>query len=208
MNCESRFCIDQLMPFPPSSWLPLLKTLLGSLKEVIMSSTLTVSGVKIPEIPTIVIDGVTVEQPVTQYARFDLMTVLNNVFNLLTTVLSSMQAVAAQQADRLNFLTAWQRAYTQKLQQVPTFVGGATDAPASQSTGPLEGSDSSTARQDLNQLNQAFTNDMQGNNSLIQDDAKSLQASVQQSDDAVNQLANLATSIVQQFSTILGSIFR
>lgn len=161
----------------------------------------------IPPDPTIVINGVSVvvPQPITKYARFDLMNVLNRVFELLVNVLSAMQYVAAQQANRLNFLTAWQRAYTDELQQIPTFTGVGQN----NSANPIGGTETeaSNSRQDLNTLNSAFTNNLQGNNSLIQDDAKSMQATVNQSNDAVNQLSDLATSIIQQFNTILGSIF-
>lgn len=155
-----------------------------------------------------VIDGVSVnvDLPITQYARFDLMFILNKIFNLLVTTISSMEAVTSAQAARLNFLTSWQQAYTDKLQQVPTFVGG-----GSYDTGdPIGGVDTeaSNARSDLNQLNSAFTNQMNGQNTIVQDDAKSLQASVNQSNDAVNQMSNLATSIIQEFNTLLSQIFK
>lgn len=151
--------------------------------------------------------NVVIPQPITKYARFDLMTILNKIFLLLTDIIGDLQSVAASQADRLQFLTSWQEAYTDKLNQIPTFVGG----PGAGDTGsPIESSSTSdsNAREDLNQLNTAFTNQLQGDRSIVEDDAKSLQASVNQSNDEVNQQSDLATSIIQQFSTILGAIFR
>ena len=44
--------------------------------------------------------------------------------------------------------------------------------------------------------------------SLVEDDAKSVQSQVNQTNDTVTQQSNMATAIIQEFSTILGSLFR
>ena len=38
--------------------------------------------------------------------------ILNNIFNLLVLLTEALQSVAAAQANRLNFLSQWQQAYT------------------------------------------------------------------------------------------------
>lgn len=129
--------------------------------------------------------------------------ILDRIFRLLVSMIESLQGVAAAQADRLSFLTQWQKAYTDKMNQVPTFI---------QSNGMPGidggGDESRSARDDLNRLNSTFTENMRANRSVISDDAKALQSNVNQSNDAVTQQSDLTTALIQQFSTILGAIYR
>lgn len=126
--------------------------------------------------------------------------ILNDIFNQILQMTTSLQQVAAAQANRLNILTQWQKAYTDLMAQVPTF---------SEAGGAFHGSSTSISktRDDLNRLNAAFTQTLQNRQSVVSDDAKALQSSVNQSNDAVNQQSNLGTAILQELSTLLGTIF-
>lgn len=135
-------------------------------------------------------------------ANFHKTFVLSNIFNLLLNMTTSMQNIAAAQADRLQLYTSWQQTFTDKMAQIKTFmVGGGqfisgTDEPASQ------------ARQSLNQLNSNYIQTLQNRQSVVSDQAKALQSNVNQSNDAVSQQSNLGTAIIQEMNTLLGSIFR
>jgi len=133
--------------------------------------------------------------------------ILTKIFSLLTSMISTTQNVAAAQAQRLNFLTAWQQAYTNVLNQMPTFIaGGGADGGGSNSISSASGF--GTYRDALNQFNSGLTAQTQANQNLVSDDAKSLQSTVNQSNDAVNQQENMATSVIQQMNTLLTSIYQ
>lgn len=130
---------------------------------------------------------------------------LDRIFRLLAKIIESLQRAASVQAQRLNFLTQWQKAYTDSMNQVHSFIQGDTSTFRAISDEP---GDDHHERADLNQANSTYTEQMRSNRSIIQDDAKALQSVLNQTNDAVNQQSNMATSIIQQFSTILGSIYR
>lgn len=124
--------------------------------------------------------------------------ILNNIFKLITTMLTSLQESAAAQANRLTFLTQWQQAYTDSLNQIHTFV--ASDGDFAQSN--------ASVRNDLNQLNTGYTQSLQNNQNIISNNAKALQSNINASNDAVSTQSTLGTSIVQEMSTLLSSIYR
>ena len=128
--------------------------------------------------------------------------ILNEIFKLLTQMVGTLQNVAAAQAARLNFLTQWQKAYTDLQNQVHTFVKGNGDG--------VNGNTSAqgVARDDLNRANSTYIQNLQNQNSVISDDAKALQSTINQTVDQVQQQSDLATSILQEMSTILSTIFR
>lgn len=143
--------------------------------------------------------------------------ILDEVLRSLISMIGTIQTVAAAQADSLNFLSRWQQAYTNKLNQMHTFALG-----DGSSIGTFVGStpsnpvgndgwnrDSAAAmRKDLNQVNTNYITKLQSNQQAISDNAKSLQSNVNQSNDAANQQGSLADSVLQELSTILSSIFR
>ena len=171
--------------------------------------------------------------------------VLDRIFSLLVALIDSLQKCAAVQANRLNFLSQWQKAYTDQMNQIHAFVAfngdgiGIIDGDQAEDWDGtvLDGSQTDLfgnpitpdtflainndrrwvdgqkpeeavkARSDMNTLNTNFTQQMQGNRQVISDDAKALQTSVNQTNDAVQQQTDMATSILQQLSTILTSIF-
>lgn len=124
--------------------------------------------------------------------------ILNRVFDLILKMLATMQSTASAQADRLTFLTKWQKGYTDVMNQVKVFA--ASD--------PNTATFSDSDRGDLNRINQGYTETLRNKRSLISDDAKALQSNVNQSNDAVNQQSTMGTSILQELATILGAIFR
>lgn len=156
--------------------------------------------------------------------------ILNRVFDLLVLMIDVLQRTAAAQANRLNFLTQWQKAYTDELNQIHSFVGGNGDGEARELTlnGEINnGGDGTTdfrpndnliskfgndtagkVRGELNSTNSIYTQQIQGNLNVISNDAKALQANVNQSNDAVQSQSDMATSILQQMSTILTSIYQ
>jgi hypothetical protein len=149
--------------------------------------------------------GVAVDPTSLHPGKYLLVNILNRIFKLLAEMVQSIQDVAVKQSDRLQFLSAWQKVYTDKMGTVHTFIGGNDDPKFISDIG----NDSlSQRRQDLNQVNSTYIEQMRSNRSILSDDAKSLQANVNQTTDAVNQQSNMATSIMQQFSTILGAIYR
>lgn len=147
---------------------------------------------------------------------------LNKIFKLLVLMVDVLQKTAAAQANRLNFLTAWQKAYTDEMNQIHAFVGGNGDASNTPTLKPGDpkinwtfggldssGSKQATAmRQDLNTTNTTYTQQMQANSQVIANDAKQLQTQVNESNDAVQSQTDMATSILQQLSTILTSIYQ
>ncbi|MBS4168093.1 hypothetical protein [Parachlamydia sp. AcF125] len=129
--------------------------------------------------------------------------ILNRILAILMDLIDTLQNVASAQAGRLSILTQWQKAYTDEMNQVPTFVQGGGVPAVDQST-----TSGRNSRDDLNNLNSNFTETMRSNRSILSDDSKALQTNVNQSNDAVTQQSDLITTILQQFSTILSSIYR
>lgn len=130
--------------------------------------------------------------------------ILNRIFALLSNMITPLQNAAAAQADRLNFDSQWQKAYTDVMSQVPTFQ---------ESSGPFApGSANNTTAQNqlsnLNTLNSNYIQDLQNRQSLVSDDAKALQSDVNQSNDAVNSQTSLGTAILQELGTLIQGMFQ
>lgn len=148
--------------------------------------------------------------------------ILNKIFDLLVIMIEMLQKTAAAQANRLNFLTAWQQAYTAEENEIHAFVGdngdeqglyNYTNLPGGPGTldftvSSTNSSAASTVRQDLNTTNTNYTQQMQGNNGVISNDSKALQSIVNQTNDEVQSQTDMATAILQQLSTILTSIYQ
>lgn len=127
--------------------------------------------------------------------------ILNRIFDLIRKMLSTMQNVATVQADRLTFLTQWQKGYTDVMNQIKIFTTGDSTV-----SGAIIGND--TIRGDLNRLNSQYTETLRNKRSIISDDAKALQSNINQSNDSVNQQSTMGTSIMQTLSSLLSSVFR
>lgn len=134
-------------------------------------------------------------------AKYNKTIILNRIFELILKMLGTMQNVATAQADRLTFLTQWQKGYTDKMNQVKVFL-------KDDSTVSTNLTADDTTRGNLNQLNSQLTEKLRNQSSIVSDESKATQGTVNQSNDAVNQQSTMGTSILQELSTILSSIYR
>lgn len=122
--------------------------------------------------------------------------IINDIYALIHSMVESIQKVAAAQATRLVLLTEWQKAYSDSLTMVPTFLQN-----------EYEKIDSGN-RAAMNTQGQQLIQNMQTQQALVGDDAKALQSNINQSNDAVSQQANMAQSLLQELNTILAAIFK
>lgn len=134
---------------------------------------------------------------------------INRIFNLLNGMIVVLQKAAAAQANQLNVLTQWQKAYTDTMDQIHSFGTGSNDywdqLPSSSSS---YNADKLNALQTtLNTTNSNYTTQLQNERSIVSDGAKSLQTNLNQTTDAVNQQTSLATSLLQEISTLTSTIF-
>jgi hypothetical protein len=136
--------------------------------------------------------------------------VIDRVLRLLIMMIDILQRISATQAQRLTFLTNWQEAYTDLLTQVPQFaqgdgsplgVGGDEDDEAAAAAKAFRNND-------VNPHMQNILENVRARRSAVQDEAKQMQTSINSSQDASNQQTQMATSLLQQLSTILSQIFR
>lgn len=125
--------------------------------------------------------------------------VMNRIFSLLVLMIESLQKVAAAQSDRLLVYSKWQKAYTD-LQNSIKFVTENDTRFHSDLSGQ------SSKRLDFNNASTAYTEMIKARKQTIGDDAKNLQTQVNQSTDAVNQQGSMATSILQELSSILSAL--
>ncbi|GAB4233676.1 MAG: hypothetical protein Tsb0021_12740 [Chlamydiales bacterium] len=131
--------------------------------------------------------------------------IIFEVFRLLTEMLTTLQRVAAVQAQRLTFLANMQRAYTELIAQIPNVApDDIAEASDDISTEDQQGS----VQQFVQNTTQAYTEKLRSFRSFWSDEARSHQTAVNQTNENVQQQANLATALLSQVSTILGAIFR
>jgi hypothetical protein len=130
------------------------------------------------------------------------LTIIWKLFKLVVDMIGVLQKVASVVAERLNFLTAYQKAYTDLMADIPVFTKG--------DDSPFGGTDddAASARQELNPKNQTLTENLRSFRTILSDEAKALQSNVNQLNESVNQQSSLAESILQQMSTILQGIYR
>lgn len=148
-------------------------------------------------------DKITVGTSSLQGAHYGTVLILDRIFQKIVALIESMQRLTATQADRLNFLTDWQRAYTDLGNQVPVFTQG---------KGAFGSNDDENGgnpyRDDANRVASTYTEQIRNRRTLVENDSRSLQSDVNNNNDAVEQQSNTATSILQQFSTIMSAIFK
>lgn len=127
--------------------------------------------------------------------------ILNRVFILIVKMIGVLQIAAVAQSNRVNFLSQWQKAYTDAMDQVHSFAANNDDA----YDDPDNDSDLIS---DLNQTNSIYTTALQNRRSVVSDDAKALQTTVNQTSDAVNNQSSLASSFLDELRTLLSTIFK
>lgn len=126
---------------------------------------------------------------------------LNEILRLLTTLLGTMQAVAAAQSKGLLNSTDLQNAYTQRLAELHVFLKGDKTV-LGQDTPECE-----KIRANLNeQLNSTLRVLNENKRQMEQDKAKRIMSSTTQTSDAVTQLANMFTSIIQELTNLLSVV--
>lgn len=144
------------------------------------------------------------------------LTIIFDLFRLLTDMLGVLQKVAATQAERLRFYANMQKAYTELMNRVPNVT---IDQIVKLSGDPDENrfkkrdddknlEHANMAISGISATTQSYTERMRAFRSVWSDEARSHQTSVNQSNETVNQQSNLATALLQQVSTILQGIFK
>lgn len=138
--------------------------------------------------------------------------VINRIIKLLIAMIAILQKVGITQANQLTFITAFQNVYVQMQSQVPVFSqGNKYSAQFGGGTTPL-GKTGTAADNERNQLNTVFNAAISQNLSSFrgvqESAAKQVQSNVNQTNDAVTQETDMSTSLIQQLSGIIGSIFR
>jgi hypothetical protein len=140
----------------------------------------------------------------------DSVLIVERILELLIKMISTLQNVGIAQANHLSFTTSYEQAYTGLEQQVPTYSLGQTGPNGK----PLVISSSSSdtaqqnARNDINAtINGNLVDNLRALNSLQQDSAKQQQSNINQTNDAVNNQVDMATTFIQQMNTLLTSVF-
>ncbi len=130
--------------------------------------------------------------------------IILDLFRLLVEVINTLQQVAAAQGDRLSFYAGFQKAYTDLIAQIPVITHQDIDfAIKNQSDKVLTAAGSFVQAQ-----NQSFAEKLRSFRSVLGDEAKQHQTTVNQSNEIVTQQANLGTSLLQELSTILTTMFK
>jgi hypothetical protein len=153
-------------------------------------------------IKDVTVTSVEIRTTVTSDAAHRIL-VIDRILRLLVEMVDVLQRISAAQAQRLSFLTNWQQAYTELVTDVPQFAQG--------DGSPLEGGGKGPKafrNNDVNPHMQAILEKVRARRSNVQDEAKQMQTTINQTQDAANQQTQMATSLLQQLSTILGQIFR
>jgi|ERR1700733_6659426 len=133
----------------------------------------------------------------------DQLDVIDRILRLLVSMIDVLQRISAAQAQRLTFLTNWQQAYTTMLLDIPVFSKGSNPSGIGADSDAAQ-----TVRQDAATVTQTHQENVKALRTSVQDEAKQMQTTINQSQDAANQQTNMATSILQELSTILSQIFR
>lgn len=144
---------------------------------------------------------------------FDQIQLIFSIYNLLLDMLNSLQKLTATQLERQLFYGAYQSVYTKSESQIAAVLG-AGDPPGVTGPNPIKGyntgtdNDNITRRSDMSQLSSQFTESVKSFRSEINDLSGQQNTAVNQSQEAVSQQVNLAQTLIQQFGTILQSIWR
>lgn len=143
----------------------------------------------------------------------DATAIIFRVFALLTTMTSTLQNVASTQAQVLNFYADLEKAYTNMTSKLPNIGAGNIIQDAGlgfggpYTSGDTNNSEVTSGQQMISTQNQAYGTQLRDFRSVIQNQAQQQQTAVDQSNQAVNQQASLATTLLQQMSTILTAIY-
>lgn len=137
---------------------------------------------------------------------FKKVVVIDQILRLIIQMIGTLQKVAAMQSDRLRILTLQQSAYTTMITQVPIFTQG--DGSIFGRTDLTSKDEAQKARDQANNYNQTLTETIRSRRTTVQDDAKTMQSNINQSNDSANDQASTATALLQTLSTLLAAIYR
>lgn len=134
------------------------------------------------------------------------------VYDALLNLLNQMQIMTAQQLENQTFWGEYQNAYTQLENDVPDITGAGTTQWGKLFDGyPSQGTPDYSIvqiRSDITNLGAQFTESIKSFRSEVQDFSQAQNTAVNQSQEAVTQVVNVAQTLIQQFGTILQSIWR
>ena len=130
--------------------------------------------------------------------------IIMQLLALLVEVIDVLQNVAAAQGARLQFYAEMQRAYTDLIAQVPIINSDDTEW--------LNKRDKESRVERMQGFGagqiQAVTEQLRARRTVLGDEANQHQTTVNQSNEIVTQQTNLGTSLLQQLSTILTTMFK
>lgn len=130
--------------------------------------------------------------------------VMNRVLALLIEMTTTIQKTATSQAANLSFLTRLQNAYIQLQQQIPViskdlkWTGGNKEA-------WIKDKD---IRGDVNQTYTNYMDIVRANKSMIEGDAKQVQAQLNASKEAGTQFSDFLSSLLTQLQNLTGALYR
>lgn len=128
--------------------------------------------------------------------------ILERILRLIVGLIGTLQSVGISQANRLTYLTKYQQAYTTLQTQIPVFLQGDKSPISSTSMNDQQ------SRNDLNSsFNGILTDNLRSLRSIQENNAKQVQANINTTNDAVNQQTDMATTFLQELTTILAAIF-
>ncbi len=122
--------------------------------------------------------------------------VLDRIMKLIISMIEVIQQISIAQAERLTFLSKWQKAYTETINSIPIASQGDRF------------SFSETQRNQFNTKANRMIEIVRARRQVVVDDAKSHQSAVNQSSDAVTQQVNIGTAILDQLGSLISAIFR
>lgn len=128
--------------------------------------------------------------------------IINRIYALIAMMIGIIQKTTAAQADALKVLTVLQGEMTNLIAKTHIFTS--TDGSELNDTDAT----ASTYRDELNQVVTAWVDTIRANRDFQKSAAQTQQSNVNNSNDAVNQQASMATALIQQLSTLLGAIYR
>lgn len=135
---------------------------------------------------------------------FPKVRILQRIYALIVEMIGVIQEVTASQSQQLKIMTQVQADMTSLMNDIHVFTSGdGSEVDSSSST-----SVDQTNRDSLNTVGTAWSDTIRANRDFLQNAAKSYQSNINSSNDAVNQQASMATSFIQELSTLLGAIYR
>lgn len=135
--------------------------------------------------------------------------ILESIYFLLVKMIGTLQKIAAAQSDRLQLLATWEGAYTNLQTKVPTFTAGdGTIFGGAYGNNGNTVNVATTSRDDANSLNQTYIETIRSRRTQVDNESKTMQNNLNQSNDTANQQSDAATTILQNLRTILNAIYR